>query len=196
MRMSIEQIKKNVETYYQVTLPSKSRKQHIQDAKRMFSYVAVEQGYSHQQVADTLECDRTNIYNNITRLEGNIQFHEPTKVAYQSVINSDMKDYIDVGEVKLKNECHFTWEANEIRNELLRLKKFKVNDALRTLQWVNDNEHLDIPIRLLNVLAGLNQDEVNRVQEFAEDVLNRLEINSKGTKKYSTFGSNISDFVF
>lgn len=195
MRMSLHQIKTNVETYYQVTLPNKSRKQHIQIAKQMFSHVAVEQGYSHEQVAQTLQCDRTNIYNNILRLRDQLQYHSPTQTAYNAVINSDMADYIDVPDVKLKSECTFTWEANEIRLELLRLKAKNVNHALKSLQWINEHDK-PIPNDLLNDLAHLNQDDIENVRQQIKLMANRTEINGKGTKHFSTFGSNVSDFVF
>lgn len=196
MRMSIEQIKKNVESYYQVSLPNTSRKQHVQDAKRMFSHVSIENGYSHEQVAEVLACERSNIYNNVKRLTYLLAYHDPTIEAYKAVSTSDMADYIQVGELKLKNETLFTWESHEIRQELHRLKKTKVNDALKSLQWINTHKNIDLPIKLLNVLAGLNQDDIQRVESFAEELANRTKLNGKGTKEYSTFNSDISDFVF
>lgn len=195
MRMSLHQIKTNVEKYYQVTLPNKSRKQHIQIAKQMFSHMAVEQGYSHEQAAQTLQCDRTNIYNNILRLRDQLQYHSPTQTAYKAIVNSDMADYIAVPDVKLKSECTFTWEANEIRLELLRLKAKNVNHALKSLQWINENDK-PLPNDLLNDLAQLNQDDIENVRQQIKLMANRTEMNGKGTKHYSTFGSNISDFVF
>lgn len=195
--MTLDEIKRRVEYYTGVELPNKSRKLHIMNSKKVFVYLGIKHGYTREQVAEAIKCDRSNTYNmthyiqrciklglyNITQLINNIEEGKPIdriETNNLNLLRSSRKD----------NE----YLQNRLKATISSVKAKDLETIISLIDVLNKQGINRVNNELLQLISGLNQDDQKLLLQQGERIANRLEYNRKGRKDFQTSQIDVSVF--